>query len=653
MSRVQAPRRRPSAEGASRAARRTGPSSPKAAAPAAPRKGRGRTRQGPAPGTAAAWRWLRWLVLVSVWGAVAVAGLLLLFTWDLPRTDLALQQTRRPSVTLLAGDGRIVATSGDLYGEPVRLKDLPPHLPAAILAIEDRRFYSHFGIDPVGLLRAAWANVTAGRVVQGGSTITQQLAKNLFLTPERSFRRKIQEALLALWLERRFTKAELLEIYLNRVYLGAGAYGVDAAARLFFGVPARQVTIWQAAVLAGLPKAPSRLNPRVAPDAAISRGAEVLEAMVATGAITSRIAAAEAERMRIPPGPSRDFGWFADWAQEDVAQRFPPGADLVLRTTLDPRLQALVEARLEALLAGPGARAGVGQGAVVVLDAATGAVRAMAGGRDYRRSQFNRATQARRQPGSAFKPLVFLAALERGARPDDAVSDRPLTLGGWSPGNGEWRPRGEITLEDALAHSVNTAAVRVLARAGGARAVAETAGRLGLAGPFPADASLALGTGEVTLLDLTAAYAAFANGGLRVTPFAIQEARADGRPLSVARPAPERAVTPEQAAAVRRMLEAVVARGTGRAARPAGGGRALVVAGKTGTTQDFRDAWFVGFAAAGRAALVIGVWLGNDDASPTEEVRGSTLPAGLFREIVEGWAGGVGSAQAGGPAGRG
>ncbi|WP_372624621.1 transglycosylase domain-containing protein [Falsiroseomonas sp.] len=567
-------------------------------------------------------------MLLTVWGGVGLGALLLVLTWDLPRTDIALAQTRRPGVTLEAMDGRIIATSGDVHGQAVRLRQLPPHLPAAIIAIEDRRFHDHLGLDPIGIARAAWVNWTSGRVVQGGSTITQQLAKNLFLTPERSLRRKAQEAVLAIWLEWKFSKDELLEIYLNRVYLGAGAYGVDAAARLFFGVPAPRLALWQSAILAGLPKAPSRLNPRTAPEAAAGRAVEVLEAMADTGFLTRQQAALAVEQIRIPPRPSRDSGWFADWVLDDVAERFPGNADLVLRTTLDLRLQAVVEARLQALLAGPGARARVSQGAVVVLEAATGNVRAMAGGRDYRASQFNRATQARRQPGSVFKPFVFLAALERGASPEDMVADGPLNLGGWSPGNGNWRTRGEISLEDALAHSVNTAAVRVLARAGGAREAALVARRFGLPGPFPNDATLALGTGEVTLLDLTVAYAAFANGGLRPLPRGLASARANGRTVPIAPPAALRATSPQHAAAVRRMLEAVVARGTGRAAQPPGG---RAVAGKTGTTQDFRDAWFVGVSGG----LVIGAWLGNDDGSAMLEVRGGTLPARLVRDILE------------------
>ncbi|MCR0983205.1 transglycosylase domain-containing protein [Roseomonas populi] len=566
--------------------------------------------------------------MVAIWGGLALGALLLVFAWDLPRPEDALETTRRPSVTLEAADGRLLSTSGDLYGETLRLRDMPVHLPTALLAIEDRRFRDHFGLDPVGLLRAAWVNLTSGRVSQGGSTLTQQLAKNLFLTPERSFRRKVQEAMLALWLESRFTKDQLLEIYLNRVYLGGGAYGVDAAARLYFGVSARRLAVWQSAVLMGLPKAPSRYNPRANSQAAADRGAEVLRAMAATGALTEAQANAEAERIAFPPRPSRDAGWFADWVNDDLAARFPGSADLTLRTTLDLRVQALVEAKLEALLAGPGAAADVGQGAVVVMDAATGAVRAMAGGRDYRRSSFNRAVSARRQPGSVFKPFVYLAALEHGLSPDSTVSDGPLTLGRWSPGNGGWRPRGDLPLEEALAHSVNTAAVRVLVRGGGPKEAAAVARRLGLTGPFPNDATIALGTGEASLLELTAAYASIANGGVRVVPNGVAAARAERRALPLGEPAPIRVLQADDAAAMRRMMEAVVNRGSGRAAAVPG----RAIAGKTGTTQDFRDAWFIGFAGG----TVIGVWLGNDDATPMDDVRGGTLPARLFHDILEG-----------------
>jgi penicillin-binding protein 1A len=577
------------------------------------------------------WRLTKLALILAIWGGLAMGAVLLWFVHDLPRPSVALEQTRRPSVTLQTAEGNLLATQGDLFGEVLRLRDMPAHLPAALLAIEDRRFRSHFGVDVIGLARAAYTNWQAGEVVQGGSTLTQQLAKNLFLSPERSTRRKVQEALLALWLERRFTKDELLEIYLNRVYLGAGAWGVDAAARVYFGVSARRLYLWQAAMIAGLPQAPSRHNPRTNPDGAIARAADVLAAMVETGAITEEQRARAMEEMRPPPRPSRNGGWFADWLFEEIPTRFPGSQDLVIRTTLDPRWQAAAEQRLAALLDGAGREANVSQGAVVVLDAATGAVRAMVGGRDYRRSPFNRAADARRQPGSAFKPIFYLAALEQGASPSDMVSDLPLHLGRWSPGNGQWRARGEITLEEALAHSVNTSAVRIMQQAGGARAAADMAARLGLSGRFPRDASIALGTGEVTLLDLTATYAAFANGGRRVEPWGMQRIESAGRTYPGDRQEAAQVVPSEAAAQLRQMLVAVVTRGTGRQAAVPG----VVVGGKTGTTQDYKDAWFVGFAQLPTGTVAIGVWLGNDDNRGMDDVRGGTLPARLFREIVE------------------
>ncbi|MFL1462384.1 transglycosylase domain-containing protein [Roseococcus sp. DSY-14] len=566
-------------------------------------------------------------VLLAIWGALGLGALLLFLTWDLPRADAALAAQRRPSVTLQMADGGLLATQGDLYGETLRLRDLPAHLPAALLAIEDRRFREHRGVDPLGIARALWRNLSEGEVVQGGSTLTQQLAKNLFLSRERSFRRKVQEAILALWLEGRFTKDQLLEIYLNRAYLGAGAWGVDAAARVYFGTSARRLNLWQSAVIAGLPQAPSRHNPRSNPEGAMARARDVLRAMAETGAITPAQRDAAIAEMAIPPRPSRQGGWFADWIFEDVPTKFPDSRDLVIRTTLDRRWQEAVESRLAALLDREGAGARVGQGAVLVLDAQTGAVRAMAGGRDFRRSPFNRATDARRQPGSTFKAFAYLAALEHGLGPGDAVADTPVTLGRWSPSNGGWRARGSITLEDAFAHSVNTAAVRVMQAGGGPRAVAEAAGRLGVEGRFGRDASVVLGTGEATLLDMTAAYAALANGGRRVTPFGM--ARIEG--VNLAMPDMPQVVQPAHAAAMRQMMLAAVQRGSGRAAAVPG----LVVGGKTGTTQDYRDAWFLGFVQTGGQTLAIGVWLGNDDNAGMEEVKGGTLPARLFREVVE------------------
>jgi penicillin-binding protein 1A len=561
---------------------------------------------------------LRWLlragIVLTIWGAVVLAAIVLWAAYDLPRPETAMDAERRPALVLQDRNGQTFATYGDLVGEPLRLKDLPPEVPAALIAVEDHRFYQHGALDFIGLARAAWVNLIHMRIVQGGSTITQQVAKTLFLTPERTLRRKIREVLLTIWLERTFTKNEILEIYLNRVYLGSGTWGVDAASRMYFGISARKVNLWQSAVLAGLPQAPSRFNPRANPAAAAARAKQVLAAMEQTGAISADRGQAAAAQITFPRVTRQDGAWFADWASDQVQSVLPPDRDATVRTTMDQRLQIASEAALSGILDGPGVAAGVGQGAVVVLDAANGAVRVMVGGRDYRDSNFNRAVNAHRQPGSAFKPFVWLTALENGMTPADTVLDAPIRIGNWQPEDFEHEYRGEITLDEALAHSVNTASVRLLLRFGGAKPVAATAARLGITSALPNNASLALGTGEVGLLELTAAYAPFFNGGYRIVPYAV-----------VPQERPEAVVWPNRAAMMAGMMTSVVNRGTGKAAAIPG----LVVAGKTGTTSDYRDAWFIGYVNG----MMIGVWMGNDDDAPMKNVLGGGLPARLFHDV--------------------
>jgi penicillin-binding protein 1A len=577
------------------------------------------------------WRWrlLRWGMLLALWGILLGSGAIAWFALTLPPIgDLAAAE-RRPSVTLLGADGALIATYGDLFGDPLRLKDLPRYLPQALIATEDRRFYHHFGLDPIGLLRAAYINLRAGRVVQGGSTITQQLAKNLFLSPERTLTRKVQEALLALWLEHKFTKDQLLEIYLNRIYLGAGTYGVDAAAHRYFDKSARQVSLYEAAAIAGLPKAPTRFSPARDRDQAAQRAAQVLANMVDAGYISaSKASAAEQQTAqlavagRVRPGNR----YFADWVFEQTSAFVnAEGRDLVVTTTLDSKLQAAAEAAIGATLEKEGDRAQVEQAALVALSP-DGAVRALVGGRDYGESQFNRATQALRQPGSAFKPFVYLAGLEQGMTPNDRFLDRPLRIGNWQPHNYENKYRGEVSAAEALAESINTVAAQVLQRAG-VDNVINVAHRLGITGDLTRDASLALGTSEVTLLDLTTAYCAFAGGGRGALPYGILEIRDRGGSVLYRRRGDGggRVVAPEIVGEMNEMLAGVMARGTGRAAvldRPA--------AGKTGTTQEFRDAWFIGYTAD----LVAGVWLGNDDNSPMNHITGGTLPAKTWRTFM-------------------
>ncbi len=572
------------------------------------------------------WALLRWGVILAVWGVLAVGAVFVWFARDLPRPEDALVATRRPGLALQDRTGRTFATYGDIVGQPLRLAELPDALPQAAVAIEDRRFWTNPGIDLVGMVRAALTDLLAGRLVEGGSTITQQVAKNLFLTNARTLKRKVQELLLTLWLERHFTKQQILEIWLNRVYFGDGAYGVDAASRLYFGISARHVSLWQAAVLAGLPAAPSRLNPRADPAAAAARGRAVLAAMVQTGAITAAQGQAAAAQIYFPPRRRIAAGWFADWAAGQAQALLPQDSDARVQTTLDPRLQAAAEAALASVLNGPDVADHVGEGAVVALDAASGAVRAMVGGRDYPASPFNRAVLARRQPGSCFKPFVWLAALERGVRPDDPVLDAPIRVGGWQPLDFERRFLGPVTVERALALSLNTPAVRLLLRAGGPAAVVGAAHRLGIADRLPDRPSLALGTGEVGVLEMAAAYASFFNGGYSVSPSGIDTLDLDGRIWRPRVPLRRRVIDPDLAAMMVRMMAAVVRQGTGTAAAIPG----RLVAGKTGTTQDYRDAWFIG-AVHGE---VIAVWLGNDDDTPMQGVTGGSLPARVFRAVA-------------------
>jgi penicillin-binding protein 1A len=577
------------------------------------------------------WRLFKWGLILGVWLVVACIGAVAYFASDLPRPEAALDAARRPSLTLADTSGHVYASYGDVVGEPMRLADLPEWLPKAAVAVEDRRFWTHPGIDPQGIARAMYVDITHGRAVQGGSTITQQVAKNLFLTNARTAKRKIQELLLTFWLEQHFTKQEILEIWLNRVYLGSGAWGVDAAAQMYFGISARQLNLWQSALIAGLPRAPSRFSPRVDPQAATARARQVLQAMADAGSISQADADLAGASIAIPRRGNTGAGYFADWASDRAQSAVPIGEDAVANTTLDGRMQAVVEAKLAAVLDGPGVAANAAQGAVVVLDPATGAIRAMAGGRDYKTSPYNRAVVARRQPGSSFKLFVWLNALEHGMHPDDEVADGPIKVGNWSPRNFEPGFHGQVTLEDGLAESMNTVSVRLLLQAGGPREVAAVANRLGIAETIPNNATIALGTADVGLLEMAACYAEIFNGGWKVTPRALESVVADGKPVKLTPPERPRVVDTEEAGEMVRMLSAVVAHGTGRAAAIPG----HRVAGKTGTTSDYRDAWFIGAIDPGDpGSLEIAVWLGNDDSHAMNGITGGSLPAKLFHDIA-------------------
>src|SRR5438874_13576139 len=600
--------------------------SPSRASERAPGKRGGSKRNGAA--RSALRRLIYWSLVLALWALIAAMGTIAFAVSTLPPIQTLEVPKRPPTVEIVGLDGKPLVSRGEMSGTDVQFKELPPFLPRAFVAIEDRRFYSHFGVDPIGLIRAAAANVLRRGVSQGGSTITQQLAKNLFLTQERTLWRKMQEVVLALWLERKFSKTEILELYLNRVYFGSGAYGVEAAAQKYFGKPAREVKIAEAAMLAGLVKSPSRLAPSRNPNGAERRAQAVLAAMTELGFVTETMAKAaltQPARAVKPAGGS--INYVADWIMDvldDLVGRVDK--DLVVETSIDPVLQAAAEQALVDELALKGQKFDVAQGAIVAVTP-EGAVRAMVGGKNYAESQFNRAVAAKRQPGSAFKPFVYLTALERGLTPDSVREDKPVALKGWKPENYNREYHGPVTLTQALAHSLNTVSVRLTLEVGPA-AVAKTAYRLGIASKLDANPSLALGTSEVSPLELTCAYAPFANGGNAIAPHVVERVRTRAGKIVYAR-APQplgRIIEPRYVAMMNAMLRETLVSGTAQKAQFPG----WPAAGKTGTSQDFRDAWFIGYTGH----LVTGVWAGNDDSSPTKKATGGSLPVDVWSRFM-------------------
>lgn len=569
-----------------------------------------------------------WLVTLLLWSVIAMTLVVVYIAMGLPDTSKLPLQSRSPGISLVAKDGKVLARRGNISGETVDAGALPSHVREAVLSIEDKRFFDHHGIDVRGVLRASWINLIAGELRQGGSTITQQLAKNLFLTPERSLTRKIREALLAVWLEIRFSKEEILSLYLNRVYFGAGAYGIDAASQQYFQKSVFDLSLREAALLAGLLKAPSRYAPSHDSTAALERAAMVLQAMAKEGYINAETAQDAGKGVRISMlAGSSDVNYAADW----LAARIPDylgglDKDILAQTTLDTTLQSHAEDVVEEYFSRPELRDQDIQVALVAMDS-TGAVRAMVGGRSYSESRFNRAAQARRQPGSAFKPAVYLAALEQGLSPMSRRNDKPLEIEGWRPRNYGNHYRGEISLREAFAHSSNSVAV-LLSEEIGRERVISTARRLGITGQMRAHPSLPLGVFEISPLELTAAYVPFANGGFGVSPHGIVSLRDNSGNLLYRRldSGGERIIDSEALRGMKLLMREVLVTGTGMKAnlgtRPA--------AGKTGTTQDSRDAWFIGFTDH----LIATVWVGRDSGAPMEGISGGNLPAEIWRAFM-------------------
>jgi penicillin-binding protein 1A len=569
------------------------------------------------------------LAVAAIWVAIAVVGVVLVFSQGLPDISRLYAIQRQPSITYLDRSGAVIAQRGSQYAPPVKIDEMPPYVPAAFVAIEDRRFYHHIGFDLIGILRAVVSDLRHGHMAEGASTITQQLARNLFLTPDQNVRRKIQEVILAVQLEQHFSKKEILALYMNRVYFGAGAYGIEAASQRYFNKPASQLTVGEVAILAGLLKSPTHYSPISDRERAARRATIVLDKMVQTGAITpaQRTEAFQHPVNVSPTLASQHAQYFIDWVDGQVRQLM--GAqqqqDLVVETTLDLPLDAMASAAAAAVVTRD-AKLGVQQSAVVAMDG-QGRVRALVGGVNYAESQFNRAVDAHRQAGSSWKPFVYLAAMEAGHTPDEPVVDEPVTINGWTPQNYTRKYLGQITLETALAQSINTVTAR-LADQVGRDAVARDAHRLGIMSNINLDPAMSLGAVEVTPIEMAQAYAAFSNGGLGATAYGIERIRTpDGKVLYQHKTEQQVSVIGNPPLSyMNRMLRQVVNSGTGGRARI--GGRDI--AGKTGTTSDYKDAWFVGYTGG----FVTAVWVGKDDNTPMRRVAGGSAPADIWRTFM-------------------
>lgn len=571
---------------------------------------------------------LKKTILLGLGSVLLLGAAYIGYCWaTLPDLNEAIEKTRQPAVTITAENGNEIHTFGNVYSEVVKIKDLPQYVPDAILSIEDRRFYHHFGFDPIAFSRAVAYNLLQKKYAQGASTITQQVAKNLFLTPQKNIKRKVQELLLAFWLEKNFSKDQILALYINRVYFGGGVYGIEAASNKYFQKTSADLNLREAAMLAGMLKAPSRYSPENHRQRAIERSKIVLNAMINNGKITREQMYAA---LNMPIGDEeyekvKGGRYFADFVLESVKNYIPnAGNDMYVYTTLDQQIQETAERVLKNEISAHKAD-NVSQGAVVVLDY-NGAILAMVGGIDYNASQFNRAVQALRQSGSTFKPFVYLTALQNGYTPESKILDLPMDINGWKPQNYDKKYYGSVSLKQALANSLNLAAVS-LSQNLPHDEIIRNAKRMGISSKIEDTPSIALGTSLVKVLDMATAYASFANGGYAVWPYAIKEIYTrDGYQLYMRiSDEPNRIFSEQNAKDMQNMLEAVITSGTGKKAK-----LPIFAAGKTGTTQDYKDAWFVGFTDK----YVIAVWVGNDDASPMKKITGGGLPAEIWRKIA-------------------
>ncbi|MHA1540882.1 MAG: transglycosylase domain-containing protein [Alphaproteobacteria bacterium] len=567
------------------------------------------------------------LLLISIWGGVAFSILLLILFFQMPPLKTALSKPRKTSIVILDRNNMHVRTINDLYGLPIEVENLPDHVWQAIVATEDKRFFYHFGIDPIGLLRAFFTNIFSGKVRQGGSTITQQVAKNIFLTPKRSIKRKIQELMVAFWLEARFSKKQILSMYLNRVSLVSGKYGLNTASKELFNKDAKKLSIAEASIISAMLKAPSKYHPYRDQVASEKRTRLILKNLYQQEYISGDDYAIALDSLKIiKPKKPKNIRYFTDFVLKNIISRIGKvESDLIVKTTLDLKLHQKSRLKLNEIL-DKNKDKNVSQGAIVFMNK-KGEILTMIGGANYGKSQFNRAVDAKRQPGSAFKPFVYLTAFENGFTPETMILDSPVQVGKWRPANFNNRYFGQTSLRYAFAKSMNSVPVR-LAQNIGLNEVIKTAKRLGIASPFRYDFSLVLGASELNLTELVGAYIPFANGGKGVKPFVIKEIKMENGKVLYARMENNfiTIISSENLQKMQSIFSSVVNQGTGKSAFFEG-----LLGGKTGTSQNSRDAWFVGFTNE----IIGGVWLGNDNNSPMKKVYGGNLPAEIFKLSLE------------------
>lgn len=574
---------------------------------------------------------IKWGFFFSIWIAIFAVIALIYYFQGLPSLSDLEKEGSKQLVQINYENGNLITNRGGVYISEVAYYELPQNLINAVIATEDRRFFSHHGIDVFGIIRASAVNNKAGRIVQGGSTITQQLAKMLFLTPDRTIKRKIQEILLAFQLERQFSKEQILAFYLNRAYFGSGNTGVGSAAKFYFGKDVAQLNLNESAMLAGILKAPTKYSPKNNRKAAESRANVVLKAMVDAGFLNEKNLA----ELDNDPNYS-NFGGQRFYFSDFVYGQYPEfleteneGEKLItITTTMDEKIQQNLEEILGEFIKKNAQKLGKSQVATIVMRK-DGAVLAMSGGRDYQQSQFNRAMFSKRQPGSAFKTFVYLAAFEKGVETDDVFEDRPVNIGTWLPENYENRYMGSVTVKRAFAESLNSVAVQI-AKQVGSQSIIEIAHKCGITSEIKRnDSTIALGTSEVSLYEMVSAYATIANDGVPVIPYSILEIKNEAEQILYKRESSgfDQVISSSAIKDIKEVMEEVVTRGTGKNAKT---GRDVY--GKTGTSQNFRDAWFIGFDDK----YVVGVWIGNDDNSSTNKITGGSLPAQLFGRIMEG-----------------